>query len=86
MRKVTFIPAAMDDIEWWTRVNAKMLIKVFDLAKESAKEPFSGKGNPEPLKGNLKGYWSRRITEADRLVYKVSDDEIVVISAKGHYI
>jgi toxin YoeB len=45
-----------------------------------------GIGKPEPLKGNLQGYWSRRITEEHRIVYKVKSDEIFIISCKGHYI
>lgn len=47
--------------------------------------PFDGKGKPEPLKHQYKGYWSRRINQEHRLVYKATDDEIVVISCEGHY-
>ncbi|MGN6601632.1 MAG: Txe/YoeB family addiction module toxin [Ginsengibacter sp.] len=54
--------------------------------KEISRNPFEGKGKPEPLKHNLKGYWSRRITDEHRLVYKIDKDEnIVIISCKGHY-
>ena len=65
-----------------TALSRKRINKLIDSV---LKTPFEGIGKPEPLKENLSGYWSRRINEADRLVYKVSDNYIVVISCRYHY-
>jgi len=55
------------------------------LIKDILRQPFTGIGKPEPLKQELQGYWSRRINDEHRLVYKVSDDAIIIISCKYHY-
>jgi toxin YoeB len=55
------------------------------LIQEAAREPFRGTGKPEPLRHQLKGYWSRRITEEHRLVYRVTDEEIFIASCRDHY-
>jgi toxin YoeB len=55
------------------------------IIEECRKTPFEGIGKPEPLKGNLSGCWSRRISDEDRLVYEVTDDMIIIMSMKGHY-
>lgn len=86
MRKVIFMPIAMEHLKYWIATKPKLALRLLGLIDEVVRNPFSGTGKPEPLKENLKGYWSRRINEEHRLVYKVSDDEIVVMSAKGHYI
>mgnify|MGYP003575204065 CR=1 FL=1 len=69
------------DMTWW----AKHEPKIFELISNAAKNPFSGLGKPEALKGNWKGYWSRRINQEHRLVYKVTTEEIIIMAAKGHY-
>ena len=56
-----------------------------DLVKDIIRNPFEGIGKPEPLKGKLTGFWSRRIDEEHRLVYIVEDDIVVLISCRGHY-
>jgi len=56
-----------------------------DLIKDIQREPFSGIGKPEPLKYELQGYWSRRITDEHRLVYKVEEDLLIILSCKYHY-
>jgi len=76
----------MEHLKYWIATKPKLALRLLGLIDEVVRSPFSGTGKPEPLKENLKGYWSRRINEEHRLVYKVSDDEIVVMSAKGHYI
>ena len=80
------MPIAMEHLKYWIATKPKLALRLLGLIDEVVRNPFSGIGKPEPLKENLKGYWSRRINEEHRLVYKVSDDEIVVMSAKGHYI
>ena len=69
----------------WARQEPKMIAKIYDLIENGSKTPFTGIGKPEPLKANLSGYWSRRITQEHRLVYKVEETAIIIISAYGHY-
>ncbi len=68
MRKVIFEKNAVEDFEFWTKQDIKILKKIAELILAINKEPFSGIGKPEPLKGVLKGYWSRRITDEHRIV------------------
>jgi len=79
-----------DDRAWsdyvsWQTEDKKTLKKVNDLVKDMMRSPFEGVGKPEKLTGDLSGYWSRRIDEKNRIVYKLQDDNIVIISCKGHY-
>ena len=55
------------------------------MLEAAARDPFGGIGKPEPLVGNLSGYWSRRIDEADRLVYRATDEDLVVVGCRYHY-
>jgi toxin YoeB len=59
--------------------------RIIKLLEEIQRNPFEGTGKPEPLKHNLKGLWSRRIDDEHRLVYEVTNDEVIVISCKYHY-
>ena len=59
--------------------------RIYALLESMSKTPFEGIGKPEPLKGDYTGYWSRRITDEHRIVYKVEDRSIVIIQLKGHY-
>jgi toxin YoeB len=86
MKQVIFENTALDDIRKLAQVNPKLLKKVFELIDDIIKHPFEGLGKPELLKHNLKGYWSRRITDEHRLIYKIDADQNVVITALvGHY-
>jgi len=82
---VTFRPAAWDDVLFWALNDTKVLGKVFVLLDHIRKDPFQGLGKPEPLKNNLSGWWSRRITGEHRLVYRIQDDLIVVLQCRNHY-
>ena len=62
-----------------------MLKKINQLVKDISRNPFEGIGKPEPLKGNLTGFWSRRIDGEHRLVDAVEDDKVLIFSCKGHY-
>ena len=85
MRNIAFHAKAFAELRQWAEVDNKLHLKILDMLNEISRSPFSGIGKPEPLKGNLKGYWSRRITDEHRLVYKVTDDTITVMRCKGHY-
>ena len=85
MRKVAFLPAAFADSNWWAKEDKKVHARIVKLIKDIERSPFSGLGKPEPLKNELRGLWSRRITEEHRLVYDVSEDEIVIVSCRFHY-
>lgn len=63
----------------------KTLRRINTLLKEIARNPFNGIGKPEPLRGDLSGLWSRRIDEVNRLVYRVTDEQIEIYQCKGHY-
>ncbi|MDR1687811.1 MAG: Txe/YoeB family addiction module toxin [Clostridiales bacterium] len=76
---------AWDDYVYWQTEDKKMLKRINILLKDIDRNPFSGIGKPEPLKGNKQGYWSRRIDEANRIVYKVESGQIVITQCGGHY-
>ena len=76
---------AWDEYVYWQTQDKKTLKRINDLLKAIDRNPFSGIGKPEPLKGNKQGYWSRRIDDVKRIVYKVERDQIIVIQCGGHY-
>ncbi|RIK37790.1 MAG: Txe/YoeB family addiction module toxin [Chloroflexi bacterium] len=85
MKRVGFFPKAFDDFSNWATEDKHIHQKIVVLIKDIQRNPFTGLGKPEPLRHELQGYWSRRITKEHRLVYKVTDDEIIVASCKYHY-
>jgi toxin YoeB len=85
MRKILLEDNAIEDFEFWSKNDLKTLKKIAELFVAIAKNPFEGIGKPELLKGNLTGYWSRRINEEHRIVYAVDQEKIVVISCRYHY-
>ncbi len=85
MKKIAFLPQAFNDFNDWIKIDKKIHAKIVELVKEIQRTPFTGKGKPEPLKHQLSGLWSRRITEEHRLVYQVSEMEIVIVSCRFHY-
>ena len=84
-RLVTFEPDAWDDFSDWLKQDLKTTKRITELLKDIRRNPFTGIGKPEPLKHNYSGYWSRRINNTHRLVYKVTNDAIVVIACCNHY-
>ena len=76
---------AWGDYLWWQAHDRKMLKRINQLIRDIERDPFSGIGKPEPLRGNLSGMWSRRIDQANRLVYEVSGDTLMLHSAKDRY-
>jgi len=85
MLSIVFEKAAWEEMGWWIKNQPKMAKKIYELIEASAKDPFKGIGKPEMHKGNLTGYWSRRISQEDRLVYKVLEGRIIIATIKGHY-
>jgi len=67
------------------RTDKKLFDRIRRIIIETARTPFEGIGKPEPLKQQLRGYWSRRITGEHRLVYKVTDEQLIIVSCKYHY-
>lgn len=84
-RKIVFEASAFEDFNQWASLNKKLHRKIINLIKDIDRSPFSGLGKPEPLKHDLQGYWSRRIDDEHRLVYKVTDEAIVIIGCRYHY-
>jgi toxin YoeB len=85
MRVVAFHQMAFEQYNEWAVTDKKVFERVRRIITETAKTPFAGIGRPEPLRGNLKGYWSRRITDEHRLVYKATDDQLLIAACKYHY-
>ena len=83
-RLLTFTPAAWGDYLYWQGQDKKTLKRINALINEAARSPFEGIGKPEPLRGDLSGYWSRRIDDANRLVYQVTDTELEIIACRHH--
>lgn len=85
MRNLKFTDESWTDYIYWQTQDRKTLKRINELIKDVQRDPFVGIGKPEPLKYSLSGFWSRRIDEANRLVYQADDDEITVISCRYHY-
>ena len=85
MRDLVFSNESWDEFEHWLKHDPKVVERILILLEECRRNPFKGIGKPEPLKNNLSGCWSRRITQRDRLVYQVSSEAITVIQLRYHY-
>lgn len=84
MNKVWF-DEAWEDYLYWQSQDRKTLKRVNALLKDAERSPFEGIGKPEPLKGELSGFWSRRIDDTNRLVYRVRNGVLEILSCRGHY-
>ena len=85
MSNISFTEKAFAEYLYWQTQDKKTLKRINALLKDINRSPFAGIGKPEPLKGDLSGYWSRRIDETNRLIYKVVEGVIEVDQCKGHY-
>ena len=85
MRELRFDTNAWEELGWWVANDLKKIKRIHALLESISKTPFEGIGKPEPLKGNYRSYWSRRITEEHPIVYKVTEHEIIILQLKGHY-
>ncbi|MEA2050052.1 MAG: Txe/YoeB family addiction module toxin [Campylobacterota bacterium] len=82
---ISFVQRSWDEYNNWQKDDKKVFNKIQRLIKDTLRDPFGGIGKPEPLKNNLKGYWSKRITDEHRLIYKVEENQLIIISCKYHY-
>jgi toxin YoeB len=80
-----FTDIAWTDYLYWQTADKKILKKINDLLKDIDRNGNEGIGKPEPLKNELSGYWSRRITTEHRLIYKIDDGIINILQCRGHY-
>lgn len=85
MKELIVKKQAIDDLKYWSLTDTKLLKKIFELFEAIIRDPFTGIGKPEGLRGDLKGYWSRRINEEHRIVYNVTNDFVIVVSCRSHY-
>ena len=85
MRAIRFAPDAWESYLYWHSQDKKTLKRLNSLIPATARDPFAGIGKQEPVRGDLSGYWSRRIDAAHRLVYRVTDADLVIIACRFHY-
>jgi toxin YoeB len=83
--KIVFADQAWDDYLYWQQQDRRTLERINKLIRDMQRQPFAGIGKPEPLRHALAGYWSRRITDEHRLVYKVENDSLLIAQLRYHY-
>ena len=83
--RVSFEERGWEEYLYWQTQDKRTLKKINALLKDMNRNPFSGIGKPEPLKNNLSGYWSREIDYANRIVYKVENNQLIIVQCGGHY-
>lgn len=83
--KLIWSEQAWEDYLYWQDMDKRMVQKINELIKETRRTPFEGKGKPEPLRHNLAGFWSRRITAEHRFVYSVTDEALLIAACRYHY-
>jgi toxin YoeB len=83
--KLVFSERAWEDYLHWQAHDLKLLDRINALIKECSRTPFTGTGKPEPLRGSLSGWWSRRINQEHRLVYRPTDDGLLIAQCRYHY-
>ena len=83
--KVLWHEKGWEDYLYWQATDKKMLKRINALIKDIQRNCFDGIGKPEPLKDNLSGWWSRRIDDANRIVYKQDGDNVIIAECRGHY-
>lgn len=85
MRDIAFVPKAFEEYKNWIETDRRTALRISDLIHDILRSPFDGIGKPEALKHQFKGCWSLRIDQEHRLIYKVTDDYIVIFSCYSHY-
>jgi toxin YoeB len=83
--KLIFAEQAWEDYLYWQKTDRKILARINNLIQEIRREPFSGIGKPEPLRHALAGYWSRRINDEHRIIYKIQDNSVLLAQLRFHY-
>ncbi len=84
-RRAVFSAHFLDDLGWWVRHDRKVALRLLRIVGETLRDPFRGIGKPEPLKRELSGLWSRRLTQEHRVVHEVVGDEVRFSQARYHY-
>ena len=82
---ISFSPTALEQFKFRIETDTKTALRILRIIEEIQRNPFEGIGKPEPLKGDFKGFWSRRITEEHRLIYKYTDHQLIIHSCRFHY-
>jgi toxin YoeB len=85
MMKLIFSEHAREDYLYWQRVDKRVVKRINDMIRATQRDPFAGIGKPEPLRHGLSGYWSRRINEEHRMVYKILADSLYIPQLRYHY-
>ncbi len=85
MTKVAFHPEAWEEYLYWQREDRQILRRINQLVADTCRNGNEGIGKPEPLRGDLSGFWSRRINQEHRLVYTITADEMVIVACRFHY-
>lgn len=85
MHKLEFDVSAVEDLKYWVQQDRKKALRILELIQETQRNPFEGRGKPEPLKHELSSCWSRRIDQEHRLVYQVTKDRIRFLACRYHY-
>lgn len=85
MRHIQFQEKAYREFIEWAENDLEIFFKIDRLIRDISRDPFKGLGKPEPLKYKYKGFWSRRITQEHRLIYRVNDELVIIVSLHGHY-
>ena len=83
--KLVFAEKAWEDYLYWQKTDKKLLERINTLINDITRSPFEGIGKPEPLKNALSGYWSRRINDEHRIVYKIADNSVFIAQLRYHY-
>lgn len=83
--KLTFSSKAWEEYLYWQKTDKAMLKRINFLIKDTLRDPFEGIGKPEPLKHGLSGYWSRRVNDEHRFIYKSSEDQLLIAQLRYHY-
>ena len=82
---LVFTENAWEDYLYWQQHDTRKLSRINELLRDIAREPYKGVGKPEPLRGNLSGWWSRRIDAEHRLVYRIEQKQVIVLQCRYHY-
>jgi len=82
---LVFAPQAWEDYQHWVEIDRKLLKRINEIIKDTVRSPYQGIGKPEPLRHALAGFWSRRITDEHRMVYRIVDKNLEIAQLRFHY-
>lgn len=83
--RATFATHFVEDVEYWVRTDRRVALRLLRIVRETLRAPYTGIGKPEPLRRQLAGLWSRRLTQEHRVVYEVTDEAVLFLQARYHY-